>query len=91
MRFPRIVPSLLSTFGGDRFYEIYLAFSSYVLYKTIKKDGKTIPISMPSVTKESFSTAKEILQLSTILNMKKFKETEVMSYSTHKIWLQFAK
>lgn len=82
---------MLSTFGGDRFYEIYLAFSSYVLYKTIKEGGKARLLSVPSVSQESFSTAKETLQLSTMLNMKKFRDIEMMSYSSHKIWLQFAK
>lgn len=88
--FPNIVPSSLSMFGGDRFYEVYLAFSCYVLSKKMEKKGINI-ISRPSVTRDNFIAAKNVIQLATIAHVQSIKETQRITVTNHLLWVKVVK
>ncbi|GIY30016.1 HAUS6_N domain-containing protein [Caerostris darwini] len=81
IRFPRIVPSVLSTFSGERFYEMLLAFSTHVVEKTIIYNDNVSLISQPSISECNGQDAIEILKISTILSIEKVKEMQQFSHS----------
>ncbi|XP_035229383.1 HAUS augmin-like complex subunit 6 isoform X2 [Stegodyphus dumicola] len=89
VRFPRIVNSLLSTFSGDRFYKLYLAFSSHVLERTLERN-MTVN-SRPVVSRQNYAIGKEILKVSTIGCVARTKEVHIASSNHLEVWLKCAK
>ncbi|GIY14477.1 HAUS6_N domain-containing protein [Caerostris extrusa] len=81
IRFPRIVPSVLSTFSGERFYEVLLAFSTHVVEKTIIYNDNVSLISQPSISECNAQDVIETLKISTILSIEKVKEIQQFSHS----------
>ncbi|GFS38184.1 HAUS6_N domain-containing protein [Nephila pilipes] len=90
IKFPRIVPSLLSTFSGERFYELYLAFSTHVVDYTIRKNNNLSLIQRPVVTHHNSQDIIETLKIATISSVEKLKEIQLFSYKHFELLLKTA-
>ncbi|KAG8185638.1 hypothetical protein JTE90_018515 [Oedothorax gibbosus] len=91
VKFPRFVSSLLSTFSGDRFYELYLAFSSHVLQRTIIKKNSDSLIMMPTVTPQNSQDVAEFLRIAFLLSVEKFQEAQSFSLDHFKMLTNYSK
>ncbi|GFT84614.1 HAUS6_N domain-containing protein [Trichonephila clavipes] len=90
IKFPRIVPSVLSTFSGERFYELYLAFSAHVVEKSIRKNNNVSLIQRPSVAHNNSEDIIETLKILTISSVEKLKEIQLFSYKHFELLLKIA-
>lgn len=90
IKFPRIVPSLLSTFSGERFYELYLAFSTHVVEKNIRKINNVSLIERPFVAHHNSQDIIETLKIATIISIEKLKEIQLFSYKHFELLLKTA-
>ncbi|CAL1289491.1 unnamed protein product [Larinioides sclopetarius] len=88
IKFPRVVPSVISTYGGDRFYELYLALSSHVVEKTIRRNDNVSLILRLSVSKHSVQDAIETLKIATMLSGEKFQEIQLFSLKSFEFFLK---
>lgn len=76
MPFPQIVPSIFLSPGGEKFYELYLAFSTYVIQKFIEKDGIVKLNYLPPLISTNQKTLPSVLQLRTNASMNRFVEIQ---------------
>ncbi|GFR02691.1 HAUS6_N domain-containing protein [Trichonephila clavata] len=90
IKFPRIVPSVLSTFSGERFYELYLAFSTHVVEKSIRKNNNVSLIQKPYVAHHNSENIIETLKILTISSVEKLKEIQLFSYKHFELFLKIA-
>lgn len=72
MPFPQIVPSIFLSPGGEKFYELYLAFSTYVMQKVIEKDGIVKLNYLPPLITANKKILPTVLQLRTNASMSRF-------------------
>ncbi|GBM52131.1 hypothetical protein AVEN_189320-1 [Araneus ventricosus] len=88
IKFPRVVPSVISTFGGDRFYELYLALSSHIVEQSIRRNDNVSLILRPSVSKHSVQDAIETLKIVTMLSGEKLQEIHHFSLKSFEFSLK---
>ncbi|XP_055931015.1 HAUS augmin-like complex subunit 6 [Argiope bruennichi] len=88
VKFPRVVLSVISTFGGDRFYELYLSFSSHVVEKNIRRNDNVSLILRPSISKHNSQDAVETLRIATMLSGEKLQEIQDFSLKSFELYLR---
>ncbi|XP_022252812.1 uncharacterized protein LOC106468735 [Limulus polyphemus] len=92
--FLRFGPSLFLSPGGDRFCDLYLAFSRYVLWKVLKtnstdKDLKCYP-HISEKDKILLGVSVKFFKVSTQVVMQQFVKNQETAISLHRAWNAYA-
>lgn len=82
---------MVATFGGDRFCELYLAFSAHVVEKTVRRNANVSLILRPSVSQHNSQDAVKTLKIATLQSGEKLQEVQNFSLKSYELSLQTSK